>query len=113
LQLYRIAKHPEPDELDFYSSNRLQEPPTPKEVLAPELRDSISMWGTAASALSRARANPRIGEYVAVVTLRPDDLWSVAVHTTPDTPDHYDVWGIPARLAALVSQVLPVRRRAV
>ena len=109
--LYRIIKRSEPQVSDFLSAALLGDAPFGKELDAPELHASISMWANAAAARELAERQPRIGRYIAELVVTPSHTHhDVAVHTTPGDPDHRDVWATPELLLSLVKGTIAVRR---
>jgi len=108
--VYRVIKHSQPETSDFLSAAALGDAPFGKELDAPELHESVSMWAAAAAARDLAARQPRIGRYIAEIVVTPAHAHQdIAIHTTPGEPEHRDVWATPELLFSLVRRVFAVR----
>jgi hypothetical protein len=109
--LYRIVKRKDPEVSDFFSAAALSDAPFGKELDAPDLHESVSMWSSAQAARELAERQPRIGRYIAELVVTPSHTQhDVAIHTTPGEPDHRDVWATPELLLSLVRRTFAVHR---
>jgi hypothetical protein len=110
LDLYRITKRAKSTLTDFYSGKQLGEIPFGKELRAPELHESVSMWDTANGARNFAINRPALGSHIARLRVTPDaQRQDVQIHPTIGEPGHYDVWSEPHILLSLVKKRYPVR----
>jgi len=108
--LYRIVRGPVPEVSDFHSDSRAGQVQTPIQRKYPELFHSLSMWDNARHAVSRA--NFAAGERVARLVI-PAGMASneIAIHPTPATPHHVDVWGTAEALLTCKYDILQEGRR--
>lgn len=100
--LYRIVQSDPPTTSDFTPNEargRSQRNLTPEEV---RLLSGISLYATEAQARRNARKYPRLGRYIAAVSI-PDEA-HVRVERTRG-PGHHMIWGDPAYLLSRIVRV--------
>jgi hypothetical protein len=103
--LFRIVASNPPSIADFTSNashGRTLQNPTPERR---RRWAGLSMFATEAQARRNARKFPRLGAFIATVTI-PDDAL-VRIERTSG-PGHYTVWGHPAYLLERVTDVTKV-----
>lgn len=104
--LYRIVQSDPPTISDLTPNDRRgrsQRDLTPEET---RLLSGISLYATEAQARRNAKKYPRLGRYIAVVSI-PDEA-PVRVERTRG-PGHHTIWGDPEYLLNCVVQVAAVR----
>lgn len=90
---YRLVESNPPSARDFTSKAALGVPPPRDDAGTRRLWSGISMYSTAAQAKRTARRRPRLGGFVATVTMPTDG--SMIWERTLSTDGHHTVWGEP------------------
>lgn len=105
--LYRIVRHPSPEEADFASAFVLRHPPPRRlQKQSAPVWMALSMLSGLDAARSRARLFPILGRHVARVELGAGE--GLAVAETIER-GHFSVWGDPLKLQSAVTEVYPAR----
>jgi hypothetical protein len=103
---YRVVRS-RPPTLDDFTSNQAKgipmARPDPEVSL---LWDGISVYATENQAGKRATALPRLGAYVAELTIFEGD--PITIRRSGNSQGHHTLWGAPADLLARVTKVVDV-----
>lgn len=111
--LFRIVQT-DPPSLDDFVSNAAKGRVPPRSLTPARLRhrDGLSVFDAPDHGQQLARVRPTLGRYVATLRV-PEGALVHSERTHPDTPGHFTVWGDPADMLNLVTQVVPVGAPAV
>ncbi len=103
---FRIVLTDPPTLRDFLSYEELGIRVGGDDPEAARLRQGISVNATEAQARRRARGMPRLGRYIAELTIPADS--PIRFERTTKSAGHYTLWGDPATLMGCVRRVVPV-----
>ena len=103
--LYRIVRHPEPEQADFASAFVLGHPPPRRlQKQSAPVWMALSMLSGLEAAQSRARLFPVLGRHIARVELSAGEGFAIAETIEKG---HFSVWGDPLKLQSAVTEVYP------
>lgn len=109
VDVFRIVRSDEPDDPVFVNSLRsnyeLSHEPRRHERRSALIHMGISVYMVAHAATETAGVFPKLGGFVARITLRPDLGVNYA---ETGHPFHLTLWGDPIKLSQAVAEVFPV-----
>jgi hypothetical protein len=107
---YRIVRSDPPSEADFYSHHALGRRLRRDTPALRRSWEGVSVTSTEAAIRDLARRFPRLGRFVAVLSIADDG--PVRYEQSGESSAHYDLFGEPREMLAAVQAVWPLEEGA-